>query len=80
MKVLGNIYWNESQTYRLKGKIYRNAQLGELVHSIVVEHVVKHEVVCGSEPTGEKREEGETAVERQPPRALGCVAATSSRG
>jgi hypothetical protein len=58
-----------------KGKTYRDAQLGELVHSVVVEH----ELVCGSEPAWE-RGEGEAVVEQQPPRASGSEAATSSRG
>jgi hypothetical protein len=43
-------------------------------------HVPEHEVTCRSEPTGEKRGEGETATGQQPPRASGCKAATSSRG
>jgi hypothetical protein len=77
MKGLGNIYENRSQTYRLKGKTYRYAQLGELVRSITIEHALQHEVTCGSEPAGEKHGEGETAAERQPPRALGYEAATS---
>jgi hypothetical protein len=38
--------------------------MGELVHSITVEHTPVHEVICGSEPTGEKRGEGETAAKR----------------
>jgi hypothetical protein len=75
-----NIYGNISQICHSKGKTYRYAQLGELVHSVVVEHAPEHEVACGSEPTGEKRGEGETAAERQPPRALGCEAALSSWG
>jgi hypothetical protein len=79
-EALGNIYENGSQTCRLKGKTHRDAQLRELVHYITIEHAQEHEVVCGSEPTGEKRGEGETATARQPPRALGCEAATSSRG
>jgi hypothetical protein len=77
---LGNIYENGSQTYRPNGKTYRYAQIGELVHSVVVEHVPEHEVSRGSEPAGEKRREGETAAERQPPRASECETATSSRG
>jgi hypothetical protein len=64
MKTLDNIYGNGSQTSHSKGKTYRDAQLGELVHSVVVEHVPKHEVIYGSEPTGEKRDAGETVVER----------------
>jgi hypothetical protein len=64
---LGNIYKNESQTCRPKGKTYRDAQLGELVHSIAVEHAQEHKVICGSEPTGEKCGEDETAAEWQPP-------------
>jgi hypothetical protein len=48
---LGNIYGNGSQTCRPKGKTYRDAQLGELVYSIVIEHVPEYEVICGSEPT-----------------------------
>jgi hypothetical protein len=77
---LGNIYGNGSQTCRPNGKIYRYAQLGELVHSVVVKHTPEHEVICGSKSAGEKHKEGETAAERQPPRAPGCEAATSSRG
>jgi hypothetical protein len=38
--------------------------MGELVHSVIVEHALEHKVICGSEPTEEKRGEGETAVER----------------
>jgi hypothetical protein len=63
MKALGNIYENRSQTYRPKGKTYIDAQLGELFQSIMVEHVSEHEVICGSEPIGEKRGEGEIATE-----------------
>jgi hypothetical protein len=66
---LGNIYGNESQIYRSKGKTYRYTQLGELVHSITVEHMPEHEVIYGSKPIGENLEEGETVTERQPPRA-----------
>jgi hypothetical protein len=60
---LDNIYVNESQTYRLKGRIYRYAQLGELVRSVAVEHALEHKVIYGSKPTGEKHGEGETAAE-----------------
>jgi hypothetical protein len=67
----GNIYRNGSQTCCSNGKTYRDAQLGELVHSITVEHVLEHELICGSEPAGGKREEGETAADRQPSRASG---------
>jgi hypothetical protein len=59
---LGNIYENGSQTYRPKGKTYRYAQLGELIHSIMVDHALEHEVICGSKPAGEKHEECETAA------------------
>jgi hypothetical protein len=41
-EVLANIYGNRSQTYRPKGKTYRDAQLRELVHSIAVEHAPEH--------------------------------------
>jgi hypothetical protein len=77
---VGNIYVNRSQTYRSKGKTYRYAQLEELVHSVMVEHAPEHEVICGSKPAAEKHEECETTAERQPPRASGCEAATSSLG
>jgi hypothetical protein len=77
---LGNIYGNRFQICRPKGKTYRYAQLGEFVHSVAVEHVLEHEVTCGSEPAGEKRGEGETAAERQPPRASECEVITSSWG
>jgi hypothetical protein len=80
MKALGNIYGHESQICHLKGKTYRDAQLGELVHSEAVEHAPKLEVIYGSEPAGEKRGEGKTAAERQPSQASGCEAAMSSKG
>jgi hypothetical protein len=79
-KSLGNIYGNKFQTYHLKGKTYRDAQLEELIHSVMVKHTSEHEVVCGSKLVGEKCGEGETADEWQPPRALGREAAMSSRG
>jgi hypothetical protein len=56
---LGNIYGNGFQTCRLKVQTYRDAQLGERIHSVAVEHASEHEVVCGSKPVGEKRREGE---------------------
>jgi hypothetical protein len=62
MESLGNIYENGSQTCHPKGKTYRDTQLGELVHSVMVEHTSEHKVFCGSEPTGEKRGEDETAA------------------
>jgi hypothetical protein len=37
------------QTCHPKGKTYRDAQLGELVHSIAVEQLPEHELACGSE-------------------------------
>jgi hypothetical protein len=59
MRVLDNIYGNRSQTCRSKGKTYIYAQLRELVHSVTIEHVLEHEVICGSKPAGEKHGEGE---------------------
>jgi hypothetical protein len=53
--------------------------LGELVHSVTVEQLPEHELVCGSEPAWELGE-GEAVAEQQPPRASGCEVATSSRG
>jgi hypothetical protein len=41
----------------------------ELAHSIVVEHAPEHEVIYGSDPTGEKLGEGDTAAKQQPPQA-----------
>jgi hypothetical protein len=79
-QALDNIYENGSQTCCPKGKTYRYAQLGELVHSVVVEHAPEHKVICGSEPAEEKHGEGETAAERKPPQASGREAATSSQG
>jgi hypothetical protein len=67
MESLGNIYGNRSQTCRPKDKTYRDTQLEELIHSVTVEHAPQHEVVCGSEPVGEKYGEDEAAAERQPP-------------
>jgi hypothetical protein len=52
IEALGNIYGNGSQTCCLKGKTYKDAQLGELVHSVAVEHTLGHEVVCRSKPAG----------------------------
>jgi hypothetical protein len=60
---LGNKYENGSQTCHPNDKTYRDAQLRELVHSIMVDHVSKYEVICGSELAGEKHGEGETAAE-----------------
>jgi hypothetical protein len=56
MEGLDNIYRNISQTCHPKGKTDRDAQLEELVHSVTVEHVPEYEVICGSEPIGEKCE------------------------
>jgi hypothetical protein len=80
MEYLSNIYGNGSQIYCPTGKTYRYAQLKEHIHSVTVEHVLKHEVICGSVPTREKRGEGKTAAERQLSRASSCEAATSSQG
>jgi hypothetical protein len=55
-EALGNIYGNMSQTCHPKGKTYRDAQLGELIYSIVVEHTLEHELVYGSEPMGRRAE------------------------
>jgi hypothetical protein len=63
MKGLGNIYVNGSKIYRSKDKTYTYAQLGELVHSIAIEHASEHEVICGSKPVGEKHGESETTAE-----------------
>jgi hypothetical protein len=59
------------QTCHLKGKTYKDAQLGELVHSVAVEQLPEHELTCGSEPAWE-RGGGEAVAEQQPPRASGC--------
>jgi hypothetical protein len=64
----------------LKEKTYRDAQLGELVHSVAIEHASEQEVIYGSEPVGEKHREGETDAEWQPPRSSSYEAATSSWG
>jgi hypothetical protein len=75
---LGQHIRGRIQTCHPKDKTYRDAQLGELVHSVVVEQLPEHELTYGSEPAWE-RGEGEVVAEQQPPRALGCKAATSSR-
>jgi hypothetical protein len=49
--------------------------MGKLIHSVTVEHASEHEVVCGSEPAGEKRGKDETVAEQQSSRASGCEAA-----
>jgi hypothetical protein len=60
---LGNIYGNVYQTCHLKGKTYRDAQLGEPARFIVVDHVSEHGVICRSEPAEEKRGEGELLLD-----------------
>jgi hypothetical protein len=79
-KSLGNIYENISQACRAKGKSYRDTRLGELVHSIEIEHAPEHKVIYKSEPAGEKHEEGKTTDEQLPSRASSCEATTLSRG
>jgi hypothetical protein len=61
---LGNIYGNRSQACDPKGKIYRDAQLGELVHYITVERVSELGVGYMGELVGEKCGKGETSDER----------------
>jgi hypothetical protein len=68
-------YTRMDQTCHPNGKTYRDAQLGEFVHSVAVEQLSKHELVCGSKPAWE-RGEGEAVAEQQPPRASSCEAAT----
>jgi hypothetical protein len=53
---LGNIYRNISQTCCLKGKTYRDAQLGELIHSIAVEHCRSMKSSVGVNPQGRSTE------------------------
>jgi hypothetical protein len=77
---LGNIYGSGSLTCRLKEKTYRDAQLGEHIHSVMVEHVPEHKVIYGSEPAGEKHRECKTIAEWHLPQASDCEAAMSSRG
>jgi hypothetical protein len=62
------------QTCHPKGKTYRDAQLGEFVHSVVAEQLPEHELVCRGEPAWD-RGEGEAVAEQQPHRASGCEAA-----
>jgi hypothetical protein len=76
---LGQHIQERIQTCHPNCETYRDPQLGELVHSVVVEQLSKHELTCGSEPAWE-RGEGEAIGEQQPPRASGCEATTSSRG
>jgi hypothetical protein len=64
METLGNIYMNKSQACHPKGKTYRDAQPGELVHFITVKRTPEHGVAYRGEPVGEKRGEGETSTER----------------
>jgi hypothetical protein len=45
----------------------------------MVEQLLEHELICGSEPAWE-RGEGEAVAEQHPPRASGCEAVTSSWG
>jgi hypothetical protein len=71
METLGDIYENRSNACHPKGKTYRDAQLGELVYFITVEHASEHGVVYRGEPIEEKHGEGETSAEWQPPCASG---------
>jgi hypothetical protein len=79
-EALGNIYRNGSQTCHPKGTTYRDAQLGEFIHSIMVGHELEREVACGRKPAGEKRGESEIAAEWKPPRASGYEIVMSSWG
>jgi hypothetical protein len=63
-KDLDNIYGNGSQMCHPKGKNYRYAQIGELAHSVTVEHALEHEVICGSKPAWEKHGESEIVAEQ----------------
>jgi hypothetical protein len=76
---LGQHIQERIQIYHLKDKTYKDVQLRELVHSVVVEQLLEHELACGSEPAWE-RGEGEAIAEQQPPRTSDCEAVTSSRG
>jgi hypothetical protein len=76
---LGLHIWEQIQICHPKGKTYRDAQLGELVHSVAVEQLLERGLACGSEPAW-KRREGEAVAEQQPPRATGCEAVMSLRG
>jgi hypothetical protein len=76
---LGQHIRERIQTCHSKGKTYRDAQLGELVHFVAIEQLSEHELACGSEPAWE-RGEGEIVAEQQPHRASACEATTSSRG
>jgi hypothetical protein len=73
------IYTERIQTCHPKGKTYRDAQLRELVHSVMVEQLPEHELAYVSEPAW-KRGEAKAVAEQQPPQASGCEAAMSSRG
>jgi hypothetical protein len=76
---LGQHIRKQIQTCHPKGKTYKDAQLGELVHSVMVEQLPEHQLAYGSEPTWE-RGEGEAVATQQPPRASSCEATLSSRG
>jgi hypothetical protein len=45
------------------GNIYGNVQLEELIHSVMIEQLPEHELICGSEPAWE-HEEGEAVAKR----------------
>jgi hypothetical protein len=76
---LGQHIREQIYTCHPDGKTYRDAQLGEFVHSVAVEQLPEHELVCGSEPAWERGED-EPVIEQQPPRVSGCEAAMSSWG
>jgi hypothetical protein len=76
---LGQYIRERIQTCHPKGKTYRDAQLGEFVHSVAVEQLPEHELTCGSEPAWE-RGEGEAVAEQQPPQASGYEAVMLSWG
>jgi hypothetical protein len=50
MEILGNIYEKGTQICCSRSKTYRDAQLGELIHSFTVEYASEHEVICRSVP------------------------------
>jgi hypothetical protein len=52
-KALSNIYEKGSQICCLRGKTYKDVDLGELAHPFAVGHASEHEAICGNEPAEE---------------------------
>jgi hypothetical protein len=71
-------YTGIDHKYIIRRVNLQRCSAGEIIHSVAVEHALEHKIIFGSKPVREKCGEGETTVERQPPRPSGREVGTSS--